>query len=90
MRDLAPGFEEQFVWPESDVMAVDASLCYHSRQHAAAVSHLDVESLLPVGKIVDILEMVYSETKVFCQEWPKDFEKFIRNSVDWNASPGWP
>lgn len=39
---------------------------------------------------MDILERLYSCTKVVYTGWPTEFERFVKQSVDWNASPGWP
>jgi len=49
---------------------------------------LDV-SAIPSGILLK-LERVYAETKVVWNGWPRDFGKFVRDSLDWDATPGWP
>jgi len=36
------------------------------------------------------IERIYSSTKVTWDGWPTDFKRFLRNSLDWDSSPGWP
>lgn len=75
------------MWPQTDAKAVDNSICYHACKFVEARSEL-VD--LPVTSIVQKLERIYAETKVIWDGWPKDFERFVREAVDWDASPGWP
>jgi len=66
---------------------VDESLCYHARQFKISLDQVNI-SILP--NLLLPLERVYSSTKVIWKGWPTDFEKFLRNSLDWDSSPGWP
>lgn len=90
MVELAGDFLEAFCWPPTCVEDVDDSLCYHSRQYLEALSRQDTTTLMPLNKVLNQLEMTYSSTKVVQSGFPYDFEKFIRDSVDMQASPGWP
>jgi len=90
MRELGKGFEDDFRWPDTDIAAIDDSLCYHSRKQQSSIERLDIESLKSTNFIVDQLELAYQKTKIEYRGWPQDYAKFIRDSVDWNASPGWP
>lgn len=91
MNVIAPGFMEQYLWPPTGLSALDDSLCYHSKQFLEASSRQDLDSLcLSLPQILNQLETTYSCTKVCAQGYPTDFEKLIREVVDWNASPGWP
>lgn len=90
MRELGPGFETDFVWPETGVEAIDHSLCYHARKQVGSISRLDVSRLKSTDYVVDQLELLYKSTKIEYSGWPKHFHTFIRQNVDWNASPGWP
>lgn len=36
------------------------------------------------------LERTFCSTKIVWSGWPTDFHKFIRDSIDWNSSPGYP
>ncbi len=90
MQRLHPGFDENFVWPPTDVQSLDASLCYHARKYLSSVRSLNPDVILPFSVVLDKLERLYQTTKVEWEGFPVDFHKFIRDSVDWNASPGWP
>lgn len=89
MSALAPDMDG-YLWPPVDGEAIDVSLCYHARRFVESCSHLDVTFYDKIGSIVNTLERIYSCTKVSYNGWPSDFGKFIRDSVDWNSSPGWP
>lgn len=90
MRVLGGKFEDEFSWPETDIAAIDESLCYHANKQANSIERLDLEYLKPVSYVVDQMELHYQTTKVVYTGWPQDFGKFIRENVDWNASPGYP
>lgn len=89
MTRLAPDLV-RYVWPQCSYQAINESLCYHACVHRGAVSKFDISMYKEVNPVVNTLERMYASTKVVLDEWPVDFGKFIRESVDWNSSPGWP
>ncbi len=76
-----------YSWPETDSVAVDESLCYHARQFCKANEKYQPDKLKPV---LMTLEETYAPTKVIWSGWPKDFRKFVLDTVEWQSSPGWP
>ncbi len=89
MIRMAPDVNN-YVWPDCTYAAVDKSLCYHSRQHLKSLDQFDDKLYDRIPYVVNTVERVYATTKVEWSGWPSDFSKFIRKSVDWNSSPGWP
>jgi len=91
MNLISPGFEAEYVWPETDAQAVDESLCYHARMNQQAREQVDDAFVdANMEKLLHRMEGIFSPSKVVMKGWPENFEKFIIDSVDWNASPGWP
>jgi len=89
MREIAPGLDN-YSWPDCSYRAIDESLCFHSRKFIDSVQQFDVSLFDDLSRIVGIIERVYVDTKVLWKGWPDDWDLFIRKSVDFNSSPGWP
>lgn len=89
MKVLGPAMSD-YGWPKTDIEAIDESLCYHSCRFQQSVGQVDISFYNKIPTIVNALERLYCSTKVRYTGWPRDFHKFIRESVDWNSSPGWP
>lgn len=87
---MSPGFNAEFVWPDTGAEAIDESFCFHARKFLESYSKVDTISLEKLNVVIPALERRYASTKVIWGGWPKDFAKFIRDSIDWNSSPGWP
>lgn len=77
-------------WPDVTYEAVNESLCYHSRKHLEACNNFDARNFDAIDRVVRALERMYSSTKVVGSGVPEDWAKFIRENVDWDATPGWP
>lgn len=84
---MSPGYLKKYEWPDTDAEAIDTSLCYHARKFKESHANVEIENL---PDVVNTLERIYISTKVIWDGWPDDFGKFLRESLDWNASPGWP
>jgi len=89
MKELGPDMDD-FCWPQADGKAVDESLCYHACRYREAQLGFDKENYKNIPRVVNVLERVYSCTKVVYNGWPTDFKKFVMDGIDWNSSPGWP
>lgn len=89
MKRLGPEMDD-FVWPETNMEAVDDSLCFHSRRFLESLEMVDSALFEKLPLIVNSLERLYCCTKVVYGGWPQNFEKLIRDKVEWKSSPGWP
>nr|WKV33168.1 MAG: RNA-dependent RNA polymerase [Riboviria sp.] len=89
MRELGPEMDD-YVWPDCSYAAMDKSLCYHSRRFLESKNQVDDAMFDKIPYVVNTVERVYARTKVVWDGFPRDWDKFIREGVDWNSSPGWP